>query len=192
MIVITNPTTISNEIKSIHSFFEEGLMRLHIRKPGYSETEMRLFVSAIGLEFANRLVLHSYHHLAEAFEINHIHFPERDRPHFRASDTFQKSTSVHSMENFNALSNDFDYAFLSPVYPSISKIGYRSEVNLTETIKKRTNFKTKLVALGGIDADNIQQTLENGFDDVALLGTIWNSNNPLENFKKCKQIVHSF
>jgi thiamine-phosphate pyrophosphorylase len=81
---------------------------------------------------------------------------------------------------------------LSPVYPSISKLGYKSSENHLETIKKRRNFNTKLVALGGISSENINETLKRGFDEVALLGTVWNSTNPLENFKKCQQIVHSF
>lgn len=49
-----------------------------------------------------------------------------------------------------------------------------------------------MVALGGIDSNNIQKTLENGFDDAALLGTIWNNENPLKEFKLCQQIALSY
>lgn len=66
------------------------------------------------------------------------------------------------------------------------------ETDAFEAIKQRTNFSTKLIALGGISPENIQQTLENGFDDVALLGSIWNSNKSIENFKKCQQIALSY
>ncbi|ESU28945.1 thiamine monophosphate synthase [Flavobacterium limnosediminis JC2902] len=195
MIVITNPIPVPNEISIIHSLFAEGLSLLHIRKPDFTEAEMKLFVLAIGSEFKDRLVLHSQHHLAEEFEINRIHYSELKRKSI--PDRFWKpiryySTSTHSIEAFNALETDFEYAFVSPVYPSISKPNYVSETNQIEAIKKRTNFRTKLVALGGLSSENIQQTLENGFDDVALLGTIWHSTNPIENFKKCQQIAHSF
>src|SRR5207248_661643 len=104
-----------------------------------------------------------------------------------------KSTSVHSINYFNDLNpksiHKFDYAFLSPIYPSISKPEYSSKINLAETIKQRTNFSTKLIALGGITSENIKTIFENGFDDAAILGTIWASNNPIENFKRCQQIV---
>lgn len=195
MIIITNPTNIENEINIIHSLFAEGLPLLHVRKPDFSEAEMKSFLSEIGLEFNNRLVLHSQHHLAEEFGINRIHYSELKRTSI--PDRFSKpvryySTSAHGIETLNALETDFEYAFLSPVYPSISKPNYASETNQLEAVKQRTNFKTKLVALGGISSENIQKTLEHGFDDVALLGSIWLNNNPIENFKKCQQIVLSF
>lgn len=193
MIIISNPTAVANEIKTLHSLFEEGMELFHVRKPEFSEEEMVDFVFAIGLEYRNKLVLHSHHHLAKEFEINRIHLSSTNRPdNFQKAEGFSISTSTHSIEEFNALSEDFDYAFLSPVFKSISKENYEPNVNWSTEIKKRAHFKTKLIGLGGIDAENINQALQFGFDDVALLGTIWNSNNPIENFKSCQQIVLSF
>ncbi|TDE31877.1 thiamine phosphate synthase [Flavobacterium ranwuense] len=213
MIIISNPISVPNEINDIHSLFAEGLMLFHVRKPDFSEAEMKAFLSEIGLEFRSQLVLHSQHHLAEEFGIKRIHFTEKMRNGVintparfskpsRSSENkifnelrekgFHLSTSVHSMEDFNTLNNVFEYAFLSPVFDSISKPNYASKTNHFEAIIQRTNFSTKLVALGGISPDNIQQTLKYGFDKAALLGTIWNSNNPIENFKICQQIAHSF
>jgi thiamine-phosphate pyrophosphorylase len=60
---------------------------------------------------------------------------------------------------------------LSPVFTSISK-DYHPKTDLFEQIKKRPITK-QLIALSGISADNIRQTLISGFDDVALLGIIW-------------------
>ncbi|MCL9804165.1 thiamine phosphate synthase [Flavobacterium amniphilum] len=188
MIVITNPVAVHNEISIIRSLFESGLELLHIRKPDYSEAEMISLLTAIGSDFNSQLVLHSHHHLSGSFGINRLHNPEAEIE----KANFALSASTHSIAEFNALENNYGYAFLSPVYPSISKPGYHSEINLLESVKERTNFNTKLVALGGISQQNITKTLKAGFDEVALLGTIWNSTNPLENFKLCQQTVHSF
>ncbi|MBK0370997.1 thiamine phosphate synthase [Flavobacterium agrisoli] len=199
MIVITNPTSILNEIEIIHALFEEGLELLHIRKPEYSEVRMALFIQQIEKEFRKKLVLHSQHQIAELFGINHFYFTKNDRKNeipnkYLKSSTIPltKSTSTHSIEEFNSLSTDYDYAFLSPVFPSISKENYFSKTDLLKSIKNRTNFNTKLIALGGIEPKNTAQALENGFDNVALLGTIWCSNNPIQNFKSCQKIVKSF
>ncbi|WP_281226934.1 thiamine phosphate synthase [Flavobacterium aquiphilum] len=199
MIVITNPIPIANEISTIHSLFENGLELLHVRKPNFSVEDMITFITEIKSDLRKQLVLHSHHQLASVFGINRIHFSESERKkkdkltlETYKTKGFHLSASVHSIEDFNALENIFEYAFLSPVFPSISKENYSSKINLFEAIKNRTDFKTKLIALGGIESKNIKQTLENGFDDVALLGTIWNQNNPIENFKSCQQIVHSF
>ena len=193
MIVISNPIAVANEIKLIHALFEEGMELFHVRKPEFSEEEMKTFVAAIGLEYKDKLVLHSYHDLAENFGINRIHFSSINRPdNFQKAEGFSISTSTHSIEEFNALSDTFDYAFLSPVFKSISKENYEPNVNWSTEIKKRTNFKTKLIGLGGIEPDNISQSLQFGFDDVALLGTIWHTENPIQNFKLCQQIALSY
>ena len=195
MIVITNPCPVADEVKILHSLFEEGLSLLHIRKPEFRELEMAQFIHHIKLEYRNRLVLHNHHGLAGDFGINRIHFSEKDRRYSEESPVWFskhckfKSTATHSIEDFNSLENDFDYAFLSPVFKSISKEEYYPEKDLFEALKSRTNKKTKVIALGGIDLENIEKTLENGFDNVALLGSIWNSENPLKQFKLCQKIV---
>jgi len=61
-----------------------------------------------------------------------------------------------------------------------------------KAISERTNFKTKLVALGGISAQNIEKTFQLGFDDAALLGSIWNTNQPIQNFKLCQKIARLY
>ena len=193
MIIISNPTAVANEINTIHALFENGLELFHIRKPEFSEEEMKAFVAAIGLEFRNRLVLHSYHHLAKEFGINRIHFSSTNRPdNFQKAEGFTVSTSTHSIEEFNALSEDFGYAFLSPVFKSISKENYEPKTNWATEIKKRINFQTKLIGLSGIQDTNLHQALQLGFDEVALLGSIWKSENPIQNFKLCQQIVLSY
>jgi len=203
MIVITSPIPIANEIDIIHTLFENGLELLHIRKPDYSAAEMRSFLSEIKSDLRGQLVLHSHHHLALAFGVNRIHFSESERKKtlmlfgkssFETYKTkgFHLSTSVHSIDDFNALDTVFEYAFLSPIFPSISKENYSSTTDWFEVIKNRTNYATKLIALGGIESKNAYQALENDFDDIALLGTIWNQNNPIENFKSCQKIVQLY
>ncbi|WJS96309.1 thiamine phosphate synthase [Flavobacterium johnsoniae] len=198
MIVITNPLFIEDEIQVLHSLFDGGLSLLHIRKPDFSEAEMAEFIHQIDLDFRDRIVLHNHHELAEDFGIYRFHFSEKERknnsdiPARFPEPCRYKSTSTHSIEDFNLLENDFDYAFLSPVFKSISKENYNPKLDLFEALKSRTNHKTKAIALGGIDAENIKKTLENGFDDVALLGTIWKNENPLKQFKLCQKIVHSY
>lgn len=193
MIVITNPSAIANEISIIDSLFEGGLSLLHVRKPDFSELEMVKFIDQIKLKYRSNLILHNYHELAEHFGINRIHFSEKERKNSFLMDHNKTifSTSTHSIEDFNVLENDFDYAFLSPVFTSISKENYHPKVNLFEALKSRTNYKTKVIALGGIDAENIRKTLEDGFDDVALLGSIWNNEKPIKQFKLCQKIAHS-
>lgn len=193
MIVITNPSAVANEISIIDSLFGEGLSLLHIRKPDLSEVETAKFIHKIKHEYRKKLVLHNHHEIAADFGINRIHFSETERKKndFQIIANMILSTSIHSIEDFNALENNFEYAFLSPVFTSISKVNYSPKTDLFEDLAKRKNFNAKLVALGGIYSANIEKSLQNGFDDVAVLGTIWNSPNSIKNFKLCQKIVLS-
>lgn len=199
MIIISNPTPQVGEIETIHSLFENGLKLLHVRKPEFTKLEMEVFVSAIRQEYRNQLSLHSHHQLAKAFGINRIHFTEKKRNETSEKCLkewkergFKLSTSIHRMIDFEKLSTVFDYAFFGPVFESISKPKYASDIDFKKKLEQRKNNETSLVALGGITSDKIKTALEYGFDDVALLGTIWNSNNPIENFKQCQKTDLSY
>lgn len=86
--------------------------------------------------------------------------------------------------------------FLSPVFDSISKQGYKSKFNLQELkiflqkqkILSDENSRSEAIALGGIDEDKIQLCSALGFAGVAVCGAIWQNNNPLEKFKKLKTL----
>lgn len=191
MIVITNPESLVNEAYIINRLFEEGLQLLHIRKPEIDRDDLERFIDAISKENHHKLVLHQHYDLTRQFNINRLHFTEKTRPDFdkilNRLDSKKKwifSTSTHSIEDFNNLPHRYEYAFLSPVYDSISKLGYTADFDLCESVKKRTNFKTRLIALGGITSGNSIQVLQSGFDDVAVLGAIWNAEDPVKEFKK--------
>ncbi|WP_426062917.1 thiamine phosphate synthase [Flavobacterium sp. DSP2-3-1] len=199
MIVITNPLPVINEIDTIHSLFENGLELLHIRKPDFSETETNAFLSEIKSDFRQQLVLHSHHQLASAAGIHRIHFTEKARIETSEKSLkiwqkngFSLSTSIHQMIDFEELSTVFAYAFFGPVFESISKPKYISNIDFVKELEQRKNNETSLVALGGITYDKIKTALKYGFDDVALLGTIWNSNHSIENFKLCQKIGLSY
>lgn len=197
MIVITNPIATANETNTIHALFECGLELLHVRKPDFSVDELRLFLSKVHPAFRPRLVLHQQHQVANEFGINRIHFTESARAtlgleSINNNDGFVKSTSIHTIADFNKLDSCFEYAFLSPIYQSISKRDYKSDLDAVTAIAERTNFKTKLIALGGITIEHIEKTFQLGFDDVALLGSIWTSNQPIQNFKLCQKIAHLY
>lgn len=193
IIVITPEELVQNETEIINTLFKEGLDLLHIRKPFIHSDEMTDFIQNIHSEFHHQLVLHSHHDLAERFNISRFHFREIDRQNdlFKSFTDKRISTSVHAIETFNELSDDWEYAFISPVFPSISKKEYGENSNILNEIKKRNNSSVKLIALGGIHENNVSGVFNSRVDGVALLGAIWESNNPLDIFRKCRKNVLS-
>src|SRR5690606_19122963 len=191
IIVITPEEFIKNETEIINELFQEGLDLLHIRKPLLNSVGMVDFIQKINFKFHHQLVLHSHYELAENFNISRFHFSEEHR-HNSLYKSFKDriiSTSVHDIEVFNELNEDWNYVFISPVFPSISKKGYGEKSNILNDIEKRNNSNVKLIALGGINDQNISKAFESDIDGVALLGAIWESKEPIKIFKKCTQSV---
>jgi thiamine-phosphate pyrophosphorylase len=186
MIVIISPEEPAlNETAFVNSFFENGLDLFHVRKYGFSDTEMQRYLNAIDLKFRNQIVSHSHFHLAKELGIHRLHFREAERmkKSYLSFPDYTLSTSVHSIEDFNALDKVWKYAFLSPVFPSISKSGYGEHTSVLDDLKRRSNTEVGLIGLGGIDQNNYKSVLADG---VALLGSIWISDNPLNAFLKCR------
>ncbi|SEM76838.1 thiamine-phosphate pyrophosphorylase [Chryseobacterium taichungense] len=193
IIVITPEECFQKETEIINELFREGLDLLHIRKPFISRPEMEEFIQKIDPQFHHQLVLHSHYDLAKDFDISRFHFRETDRQNglFKPFTDKLISTSVHDIETFNKLSEEWKYAFISPVFPSISKKGYGKESTVLNDIKNRNNPRVKLIALGGINENNIHKVFNSEADGVALLGAIWESEEPIKVFRKCRQNVLS-
>lgn len=194
ILVITPELIVPNETDFINQMFQEGLDLLHIRKPRISRNEMIEFITQIDETFHSQLVLHTHYDLGKEFTISRFHFREIDRQEemyksFAKENTI--STSVHDIKTYNTLEKEWEYAFISPFFPSISKKGYGLNSTIKEEIKHRNNPNVKLIALGGIHQDNIHEVFESDADGAALLGGIWESEEPLKVFKKCRNVLMS-
>ena len=112
----------------------------------------------------------------------------------RLSDRGTVSGSCHSFEE--VLEARFcDYVFLSPIFDSISKAGYKQGFTSEQLqdAKERMIINERVIALGGITADNIYIVRAYGFGGVAVLGSLWgnyaidrDSNELLQRFNKLK------
>ena len=192
LIVISSPTPVTKEASLINKLFDEGLSVFHLRKPESSSQELVLLLQEIDPIHYSKIALHSHHYLAKSFGINRLHYTEASRKQLTEMNLSEQkventlSTSVHNVADYKNLTDHFSYAFLSPVFNSISKPDYQAqEFDLTEIDKNST---TKLIALGGIDETNCNKAYQMGFDGIALLGAIWKSNDGINNFKKISQV----
>jgi thiamine-phosphate pyrophosphorylase len=190
LIVISYPTSVPNEAKLINQLFDEGLTLFHLRKAEYDREQIKELLEHIDPLHYSKIVLHQHHDLAKEFGIKRLHFTEANRKTLTETDlgnlkTSQicLSTSVHSVEDYLSLSSHFNYSFFGPVYNSISKKD-RKAMERKEDIKGLKKTSTKLIALGGISIFNLDETLNRGFDGLSVLGSIWESKDPLVEYIK--------
>ena len=89
---------------------------------------------------------------------------------------------------------------MSPIYDSISKVNYYSTYTAEELreAQKSKVIDSKVIALGGINADNLLEIKDFGFGGAAILGDLWNRFDAcsdqdylavIRHFKKLKKLA---
>jgi thiamine-phosphate pyrophosphorylase len=192
IIILISPEKERKELEFLPSLFESGLQYFHIRKPSFDENQLKHYIRSIPEKFHKYIVIHSFHHLIKEFTLKGIHFPE----HIRKNTTsfpgdVHTSSSFHTVEELKNCNTRFDYVFLSPIFNSISKAGYSSDFELPIIKKELQMIDQKVVALGGIDEVNLKEVKQTGFAGIALLGAIWQDDDPIRKFSRLRNIVYS-
>ena len=173
-ITITSPEFLSGEAIFIDKLFSQGLDLLHIRKPDAPLEAYKRFLLQLPKQWYSRIVLHEHFALAEEFGLHGIHL---NRRYSVAPNAFHGSISCscHTIEEVITQKESKDYVFLSPIFDSISKVGYQAAFSPTSLKQAAIEnvIDEKVIALGGITANNISLVKEWHFGGVALLGDIW-------------------
>lgn len=199
LIVITTPRFFIEEDKILTTLFEEGLDYLHLRKPDTAPMFSERLLTLIPEQYRKRIVTHDHFYLKEEFNLMGIHLnhrnpnpPENYRGHI--------SCSCHSLEDVKSKKSPCNYVFMSPIFDSISKQNYLSTYSAEEIrqASKDGIIDKKVIALGGIDAENIPLIKDYGFGGAAILGDLWNRFDTrinrdykelIEHFRKLKKLA---
>lgn len=196
LFVISDPIAFKGETELINLLFESGMSVFHLRKEGINKAEYAALLEGIRAQYHDRIALHQFHELSFDFPgIKRLHYPEWfRRQNFKEhlpNNTNGKilSTSIHQLASLGETTG-FDYTFYGPVFNSISKPGYTGTIQ--PGFKLPIGRPVQIIALGGIEWNNLEQIKTLGFDGLAILGAIWNDRkNAVPNFnliqKKCRQ-----
>lgn len=197
LIVISAEYDVANETEVVNELFHSGMELFHLRKPHWDEAQQRSFLSKIEKAFLINISVHQHHSSVEEFELKYCHINEKMRLEnaFTKISGVQYSTSFHDYNDLQFESHNWNYCFLSPLFDSISKSGYKSSFGKDFNIEG--DLYQRVFALGGINENNIEEVFKKEFYGAAVLGAIWNNpGQALKNFitlyKKCSQFVHTF
>jgi len=157
IIVLSSPVPVANEHQIIQQLFDAGLDLFQVYKPDFTEEEVEAYIVQIPSQYHERTSLHS--------------------SHFK----------FHALEELEACRENYDYAFLSPIFDSISKMGYQGKYSMSDLKVALRKMNKRIVALGGIDEDKIETVKEAGFSGIALLGAIWQCDKPVDKFKLIRE-----
>lgn len=186
LVAITLPEFFDTEAQCINALFASGLRLLHLRKPEASFSDVEKLLAAIDSRYYNRIAMHYHHSLAVKYSLGGVHL-SAVTPSVPNNWHGRISRSCHSLEELQKSAGDCSYAFLSPIFDSISKVGYSSNFSLNELQRAATQniINSNVVALGGITPENCSVVRSIGFGGAAVLGGLWIS-------RDAKKIVARF
>lgn len=212
LIVISPEEFWPDEKETLLGLFERGLKYYHLRKPTSTYEEVKAFVESIPKEYHERIVVHYYLGCVTNFGLMGLHYNSKNLDqavHFhegiqevsklqhglkKDNTRLNASYSAHSYQEVLSVQETFTYQFLSPVFDSISKVGYTASFQLDEMKTfLTTHHNLDIVALGGVKAERLPLLQEMGFWGAAVLGEIWNKQlSPAERIQKfdvlCQQL----
>jgi thiamine-phosphate pyrophosphorylase len=176
IIAITTPKVTDEDVFLIKGLLDKGIDTVHLRKPESGIDECRKLLAGLTAEQRAKIVVHDYPELYFEFSLKGIHI---NRNITALPDGYNgfKSRSCHTFEEVVRYKEEYDYLFLSPIFDSISKSGYRSTFSDEELQRAAAEgiIDEKVIALGGVTFDKIDYLKNLGFGGVAMIGGISNS-----------------
>lgn len=197
LILITPDHPVAQELSVVNACFAQGLQRLHLRKKGFDIEMYRNYIASVDQSFHNRIVLTEYFSLLQEFDLGGVHLNSHIRDLKQTWDELEIlkprhiSASFHSWDEIADTQNNLDYVFISPVFDSISKRGYKAGIDLdgARMLKETKSDFPEIIGLGGVHASNIRFLKEREFDGAALLGAVWEAKDPVTAYREIQMAV---
>jgi thiamine-phosphate pyrophosphorylase len=245
LVIISPEHDDPRETAVLGALLAAGLERYHVRKPHWLAAQLGTWLRALPTEWRTRLVLHQHHELAATFGLGGYHWRDDGSAPLRppVNNGFT-SRSCHDLIALRNALGYYDSVFFGPVFPSISKPGYTTEVTMQvergvptrslnnedlnasgrlrqgfggrtkrvqptialTTVERRVppnelssllnsravnERRTTVLALGGVTAEGLPQIRALGFDGVAVLGAVWQADDPVAAFCELQDAVYA-
>jgi thiamine-phosphate pyrophosphorylase len=184
LIVISPESADRREVPAMEGFFGAGLERYHVRKPSWTAADLEAWLVALPAAWRPKLVLHQHHGLVAKLGLGGAH--ERDVGQPRSGTAV--SRSCHSLGGLQASLGLHESVIFGPVFPSMTKAGYGPAVDfpwdqLAVILGSRARtLATQVIAIGGVDLQNLERCRDLGFDGAAVLGAVWSKEDPARAF----------
>ncbi len=189
ILAMSNSTEFPNEVEEIIRMFELGMPYYHVRKPKLGRRGLTAYVKSFPVQYHDRLILHSWHGIAEQNKLGGIHL---GRHHRKRKWTYQLrlwlkrkknpsmvvSRTFHKLTDITSDKREYSYAFLSPVFDSVSQNSLGGGYSRRALLVTLPQAKQPVYALGGVRPENIEHIAELGFHGAVLLGALWKGDEP--------------
>lgn len=176
-------------INVIRNAIAGGVDALQIREKDLSSKELLEFAESLRKITKDKvdLIINDRIDIAVLSNADGVHFGSNSIPLSEARKFKGKFSnlqlfgiSCHSIDDvLSAEKHKADYVFLGPIYWTESKAKYGKPLGIDILKKARQKTKIKIIAIGGINENNTKECINAGADGIAVISTIFKSNNPM-------------
>ena len=164
---------------------DAGVRLVQLRNRFLDQTALRGHAErlrAITAERGALLVINARSNVAPDFQADAFHLPAGgeavDEARARFGQDCGIGRSIHSIAEIDGFESQCpDYVHFGPIYPTASKARYgppQGLDGLREVARRIAQLarRPKLVAVGGIEKDNVAETIGGGADGIAVIGAV--------------------
>jgi len=196
--VITDPFLIKKEelIKKVKEAIESGATVIQLREKKSSSLVFLKKALALKKIIPPEVlfIVNDRADIAFGARADGVHLGQEDLPIFLAREILGDDEiiglSTRSVEEAKRAEKDgADYIAIGPIFPTSTKpdAGSSLGVKIISQIKKEVNIP--VIAIGGINKENVREVLASGADGVALISAIFKERNVGLATKEFRQII---
>ncbi|MFA5499221.1 MAG: thiamine phosphate synthase [Candidatus Cloacimonadia bacterium] len=182
----------------VYQSVKGGVNIVQLREKGLNERDfvaMAKRIKALLEPFNVPLIINDRVDVALASSADGVHLGQSDMPYSDARRLLGEDKIIGlSVESFEQVVEaeelDVDYIALSPIYSTPTKPDTITEWGIERLKKVRSISRHPIVAIGGINRQNITQIVEAGADIIAVVSAICSAESPYDSAKELKQLIN--
>lgn len=188
---------IEETLRTVAAALEGGADAIQMRKKGLlkgDQYQLGRRLRALTHQHDALLIVNDHADLAVAIDADGVHLGQDDLPPAvaRALPGFQErliGCSTHSLEQAHrAVRDGADYLGVGPVFATPTKPG-RPAVGTRLLREVASTESVPFVAIGGIEAANIEEVLDAGVRGVAVVRAVWDAADPARSARQLRDAV---
>lgn len=174
LIIMSSPDFFVEEDKIISNLFDKGMDIFHLRKPASEPVYSERLLTLLPREYCKQIVVHDHFYLKEEYGLRGIHLNQRN-PEPPKGYKGHISRSCHSIEELRLYRKKFDYVIFSPAFDGTTPDDLLSAFSpaVLKQAAKDGLIDKKVMAMGGINCDNIRRLKDLGFGGVVVGSDVW-------------------
>ena len=179
-------------IDTIRSALKGGVKTVQLREKGLATHELYSLaceLRKITSDFKANFIVNDRVDIALAVESEGVHLGWQSLPFnvVRKLLGFEKliGVSTHNrQEALQAQEYGADYITFGPIFDTPSKAGLLKPTGVEEIQKLKNEINLPIIALGGINGENVEAILDEGADGIAVISSIMQADDP-EDAARC-------